>query len=104
MRISRRRVLMIAAAAAASISIDLPRVASAQDFTYNLPPINGFQPLVVFGMTDEQVDGASFDPYAKVSSTPGGNGVPSNTLPIGGPQKFFIGVLDTGAQSNIISS
>ncbi len=71
----------------------------------NLPPLNGFQPMVIFGLTDEQYQtDFSVDSFsAHASSTPGGNGVPSNTLPVGQPQKFFVGVLDSGAQSSIIT-
>jgi hypothetical protein len=72
--------------------------AAAQTQTLNLPPLNGFQPLVVIGLTDEQVPGSTFDSFAKTSDVMGGN-----TLPIGGPQKFFTAVIDTGAQASILS-
>src|SRR2546422_538121 len=44
---------------------------------------------------------ADFSSYT--SNAPGSNGVPSNTLPVGGAQKFFVAVVDTGAQSSILS-
>jgi len=101
-----RRATTLLICAAASVALWPGRAAHAQDPTtgpLNLPPLNGFQPLVVIGLTDEQVDGSTFDSFAKVSDVPGSNGVPSNTLPVGGPQKYMIAVIDTGAQANILS-
>lgn len=60
------------------------------------PPIGGFAPRVVFGLTDEQdPDDLTFESHA--SSVPGGN-----TLPIGSAPSYFIATLDTGAQSHIV--
>src|SRR5262245_46358137 len=59
----------------------------------NLPPLNGFQPLVIFGMTDEQYPDDTFELeafFTHAGSTPGGNGVPSQTLPAGSAQKYFV--------------
>src|SRR3954469_8204657 len=84
--------------------------ASAQVTSITLPPLNGFQPLVIMGVTDEQF-GASSDFngfFAQPSSTPGGNGVPSHPLPLARPVNqpdwpMFIAIVDTGAQSSILS-
>ena len=48
--IHSRAILFAAASATLCITGDV----FAQDLTLNLPPLNGFQPLVVFGLTDEQ--------------------------------------------------
>jgi hypothetical protein len=63
----------------------------------NAPPINGFVPQVVFGLTDEQAPN-DFNFASHKSSSPGGN-----TLPFGGPQYFTTAVFDTGSQSHLIS-
>src|SRR6266496_2233988 len=71
-----------------------PRVTA---FPITSPPINGFVPQMVFGLTNEQ------DPNdelfsAHVSSSPAGT-----TLPSGGAPKYFTATLDTGSQSHIIT-
>src|SRR4030095_8257112 len=72
--------------------------AAAQTTTIDLPPLNGFQPLVIVGMTDEQWGAGDFTldaffPHA--SSTPNANGHGGNYLPIGGPQAFYVAIIDT---------
>ena len=37
-----------------------PQTECAQSTTINLPPLNGFQPLVIFGATDEEWGGSDF--------------------------------------------
>ena len=78
----------------------------AQTNTIDLPPLNGFQPLVIVGMTDEQWGAGDFTLdafFAHASSTPNANGHGGNNLPIGGPQAFYIAIIDTGAQVNLIN-
>jgi hypothetical protein len=60
------------------------------------PPINGFQPNVVFGLTDEQ-DPDDFTFEAKPSSFPGGN-----TLPRFASPRYSVGIFDTGSQAHFI--
>src|SRR5437762_1485821 len=106
-RLIRRRCFsrtraMLAVAALASVG-DLRLVMAQTIQTFTLPPINGFQPLVMFGMTDEQInDTGGFelnDFYPQPSSTPGGNGVPSHRLPVNPPAgqtawPAFVAVVD----------
>lgn len=62
-------------------------------FPLNSPPVSGFIPQLIFGVTD-QWNNATYQ--ATASSIPGGN-----RLPLGSP-KYFIATFDTGAQSHII--
>ena len=98
-----RRICRVAVVSACAALYAIP--AAAQQDTGTLPPLNGFQPLVIFTLTDEQypTDFSVNSFTAHVSSGPGTNGVPSNTLPVGQPQQYFVAVLDTGAQSSIIT-
>ncbi len=65
----------------------------------NSPPIGGFSPRVVFGLTDEQEpDDISF--AAHMSSTPGGNILPMPPAPVS--PLYFVATYDTGAQSHIV--
>src|SRR5206468_3418509 len=66
--------------------------------------------LVIFGTTDEQWGGNDFTDlnayFAHTGPTPGGNGVPSNTLPTTpatANQYFGVAIIDTGAQASILS-
>src|SRR5438874_6946388 len=69
----------------------------------NSPPINGFVPQVVFGLTDEQ-DPDSLTWAANPSTTPGGNGAnTSNTLPVGSTAHYGIAILDSGSQTHFIT-
>ncbi|CAN5350666.1 hypothetical protein BH09PLA1_BH09PLA1_16050 [soil metagenome] len=63
----------------------------------NAPPINGFQPNVVFGLTDQQ-DPNDFGFTSKISSAPGGN-----TLPRFSPPRYSVGIFDTGSQAHYIT-
>src|SRR5688572_26096646 len=63
----------------------------------NTPPINGFIPRVVFGLTSEQAPN-DLTYEAHPSSSPSGTQYPAS----GGP-KYFVATFDTGAQSHIIS-
>jgi hypothetical protein len=63
----------------------------------NAPPINGFVPRVVFGLTSEQ-DPNTEDFAAIPSSNPLGSKYPV----LGGP-KYFVATFDTGSSSHIIS-
>ena len=63
----------------------------------NAPPINGFIPTVVVGLTDEH-DRNDFNGTSDPSSTPGGN-----SLPVNGTPWYSLATLDTGSQSHIIS-
>ena len=56
------------------------------------PPVNGFQPFVVFGLTDENEN----DFFSFPSDMPGGTPVPN-------PARYFIGTLDSGSSTHIIS-
>jgi hypothetical protein len=62
-------------------------------YPFQSPPINGFQPFVVYGLTNEQ-DHNSF--YSPQSDSPGGTTVPN-------PAKYFVATLDSGSQSHILS-
>jgi hypothetical protein len=93
-------ILFTAAAATLAVTSDV----FAQFETLAVPPISGFQPMVVFGLTDEQADPDDLDAGAHASTTPLGNGMTANSLPVGQPQKFFVGVFDTGAQASILSA
>src|SRR5688572_29434486 len=62
----------------------------------NAPPINGFIPRVVFGLTSEQ-DPNTEDFAAIPSSNPLGTKYPN------GAPKYFVATFDTGASSHIIS-
>src|SRR5262245_59027105 len=63
----------------------------------NSPPINGFVPQVVFGLTDE-LDPGDFNFAAHKSSVPGGS-----TMPFFGSPYYAVAVYDTGSQSHLIS-
>ncbi|MEO6434400.1 MAG: retropepsin-like aspartic protease [Tepidisphaeraceae bacterium] len=56
------------------------------------PSVNGFQPFVVFGLTNEN-DNDFFSPQ---SDLPGGVSVPN-------PASYFIGTLDSGSSAHIMS-
>lgn len=66
-------------------------------FTSDSPPINGFVPRVVFGLTDQQAR-SDYTFAAHPSTTPGGG-----TLPLYNTPAYFVATFDTGAQSHIIS-
>jgi hypothetical protein len=68
----------------------------------NAPPINGFNPQVVYGLSNEQ-DRNDFTFESRPSSNPGGNYVGAATLPIGQNPKYFVATLDTGSQAHLIT-
>ncbi|MBC8106512.1 MAG: retropepsin-like domain-containing protein [Anaerolineae bacterium] len=73
---------------------------SSRTFTMlplNAPPINGFQPNVVLGLTDQQ-DPDDFNFTTKIGSSPGGN-----TLPRFAPPRYSVGIFDTGSQAHYIT-
>src|SRR5262245_55328347 len=72
------------------------RIGSITALPLNSPPINGFIPQLVFGLTDEQ-DPDDIEFKAHISSTPGGL-----TLPVGSPSYYAVATYDTGAQSHIL--
>ena len=59
------------------------------------PPVNGFQPFVVFGLTDEYST-QQLDAIVVGSEMPGGNVIPN-------PPRYFIGTLDSGSSAHIVS-
>ncbi|WP_428937290.1 aspartyl protease family protein [Fontivita pretiosa] len=59
----------------------------------NSPPIEGFSPYVVFGLTNEQDPDGEFGFYGVASNFPGGS-----SLPIGGAPRYFAALLDSGSQ------
>src|SRR5688572_17839005 len=63
----------------------------------NAPPINGYQPHVVFGLTDQQ-DPDEFGFTTKASTSPGGN-----TLPRFAQPRYSVGIFDTGSQAHLIT-
>jgi hypothetical protein len=68
----------------------------------NAPPINGFQPQVVYGLTDEQDrDDELF--ASRPSSNPGGAYPGAATLPVFGTPKYFVATFDTGSQAHLIT-
>ncbi|HZZ43493.1 MAG TPA: aspartyl protease family protein [Tepidisphaeraceae bacterium] len=74
-----------------------PHSLSSNLMTVDSPPLNGYVPQVVFGLTDQQ-DKNTEDFAAIPSSSPGGN-----TLPKGAPVQYQIATFDTGSQSHIIN-
>src|SRR5205823_425524 len=63
----------------------------------NSPPINGFVPQVVFGLTTEQ-DKNDLTFSAVTSNTPGGFTMPKNS-----PPYYSVAIFDSGSSSHIIS-
>src|SRR5436305_539072 len=53
--------LFLAAAGVVPGLLCAPAARGQQNTPINLPPLNGFQPLVVFGMSDEEWGGSDFD-------------------------------------------
>jgi hypothetical protein len=71
-------------------------------FPLQSPPINGFVPTVIVGLTDEQdPDDISFSSQPSSgdgATTPGGN-----PLPVGSPQRYFTATFDSGASTHLLS-
>src|SRR3954471_6720607 len=68
----------------------------------NAPPINGFNPQVVFGLTDEQdKNDTTFE--SRPSSNPASAYAGAATLPVGGTPKYFVATFDTGSQAHLIT-
>ena len=63
----------------------------------NAPPISGFIPQVVFGLSPDE-SGDDFDWYSHPSAPAVGTAMPS----VGSP-KYFVATYDTGAQSHILT-
>jgi len=59
------------------------------------PPIGGFTPLVVFGLTDEKKSDQG-DWFAQATAPPGGN-----SLPFGLPAHYAVAFYDTGSQAHL---
>jgi len=74
-----------------------PINASITAFPLNSPPINGFVPQVVFGLTNQQAPNDE-EFKAHPSSSPGGTSLPS-----GGAPQYFVATFDTGSQSHLVS-
>src|SRR5256714_14316648 len=55
------------------------------------PPINGFIPQVVVGLTDQRQFSSDIVGYGVHSNGPGGS-----TLPVSGPPHYLIATLDSG--------
>jgi hypothetical protein len=68
----------------------------------NSPPINGFTPYMVFGLTDEQ-DKNDTTFSAKASSSPGTAYSGAATLPVFQTPKYFVATVDTGSQAHLIT-
>src|SRR5881227_3809364 len=62
------------------------------------PPINGFIPQVVVGLTDQRQFSNDIVGYGVHSEGPGGS-----TLPAGGPPHYLIATLDSGSQAHIFT-
>src|SRR4051812_14290458 len=84
--------------------------ASAQVTSITLPPLNGFQPLVIMGVTNEQFGTSSdFNAFfAQPSSLPATHGPDPQKLPLSRPVSqpdwpMLVAIVDTGAQSSILS-
>jgi hypothetical protein len=73
------------------------RVGAVTALPLNSPPINGFVPQVVFGLTTQQAPN-DFEFKAHMSSSPGGTALPS-----GGPTLYRVATFDTGSQSHLVS-
>src|SRR5690242_5588640 len=68
----------------------------------NAPPINGFNPQMVYGLSNEEdKNDTTFE--ARPSSTPGANYIGAATLPIGQSPKYFVATFDTGSQAHLIT-
>src|SRR3954470_13536306 len=68
----------------------------------NAPPINGFNPQVVFGLTDEQdKNDTTFE--SRPSSNPGSGDAGAAALPVGGAPKCFVATFDAGSQAHLIT-
>jgi len=64
----------------------------------NSPPVAGFIPQVVFGLTPE-ISSEDFDWYAH-EGAPGFN----TSLPLSGSPKYFVATYDTGSQTHILTA
>jgi hypothetical protein len=60
------------------------------------PPLNGFIPQVVFGLTDQQ--DRNTEDFAPIPSS-----TPTGTLPLSSTPQYQIAIFDTGAQSHLIN-
>jgi hypothetical protein len=90
-------VIAAAPARAQEPSRTLAPISRITALPLDAPPVNGFVPRVVFGLTTEQ-DPNDFTFEAHPSSTPG----PTKFPTFGSPQ-YFVATFDTGAQSHILS-
>lgn len=65
----------------------------------NSPPINGFTPQVVYGLTDREDSSGNQNFAAVPSGLPDGG----NTLPIGGTPYYSTAIFDIGSQSDLFT-
>ncbi len=81
--------------------VHVKRVIQPQQMTIALPlqspPINGFVPQVIFGLTDEKT-ADDFDWEAQRSIVPQGS-----SLPVSHPPKYFSAVFDSGSNTHLFS-
>ncbi|HEY1686348.1 MAG TPA: aspartyl protease family protein [Tepidisphaeraceae bacterium] len=65
----------------------------------NSPPINGFTPQVVYGLTDKQDSSYDYEGSSVPSGLPDGG----NTLPIGSSPYYSTAIFDIGSQSDLFT-